>query len=95
MNGRRPNLSTIRPCTQVYLLMCGLTLLTWALGTAGAQGLWLALLVLGFALLKGQLVGDWFMGLRGVRGIWRWAVSVWLLAIGILISIAFVLAQGD
>jgi len=95
MNRDRRNRSAIRPCTWVYLLMCGLTLVTWAVGATGVQGLWVALLVLGFALLKGQLVGDWFMGLHGVRGVWRWAVSVWLLAIGILISIAFIIANGD
>ena len=84
----------IRPCTLVYAILIVLTVVTWAIGRSGLGGLWLSLLVLGFALLKGQLVGDWFMGLRGVRGIWRWVVLVWLAIPGGLISTAFVLGNG-
>ena len=68
MTPEQPTRQLIRPCTLVYLLLVGLTVVTWAIGRAGLSGLWVALLVLGFALLKGQLVGDWFMGLRGLRG---------------------------
>ncbi len=84
----------LRPCTWTWLVMVCLTLVTWLLGVSGAQGLWVALLVLGFALLKGQLVGDWFMGLHGVSGFWRWVVSLWLLLVGSLVSIAFVISSG-
>jgi hypothetical protein len=76
----------------VWLLMLGLTLLTWLIGRAGWGGIEVSLTVLGFALIKGQLVGDWFMGLRQVRGGWRWPVSLWLLVPGSLITVAFVLA---
>ena len=86
--------SRLRPCTRVYLLLVGLTLFTWLVGATGARGLAVSLLVLGVALLKGQLVGDWFMGLRRVRGPWRWAVSVWLLVPGVLVGTAFTLAAG-
>ena len=82
----------IRPCTFVYLLLVILTVATWAIGRSGLSGLGLAMLVLGLALLKGQLVGDWFMGLRGLRGIWRWVVVIWLLIPGGLISLAFFLS---
>ena len=84
----------IRPCTLVYATLVLLTVVTWAIGRSGLGGLWVSLLVLGFALLKGQLVGDWFMGLRGLRGIWRWVVLVWLAIPGGLISTAFVLGNG-
>jgi len=82
----------IRPCTFVYLLLVILTVATWAIGRSGLSGLGLAMLVLALALLKGQLVGDWFMGLRGLRGIWRWVVVIWLLIPGGLISLAFFLS---
>ena len=82
----------LRACTWVWLLMLGLTLLTWLIGRAGWSGIEVSLAVLGFALIKGQLVGDWFMGLRQVRGGWRWPVSLWLLVPGGLITVAFVLA---
>jgi len=83
----------IRPCTLVYLVLVLLTVATWAVGTAGLGGLPVSLLVLAVALLKGHLIGDWFMGLRSVRGIWRWVVAIWLLIPGGLISIAFVLSD--
>ena len=54
----------LRACTWVWLLMLGLTLLTWLIGRAGWEGIGVSLTVLGFAVIKGQLVGDWFMGLR-------------------------------
>jgi hypothetical protein len=48
--------------------------------------------VLGFGLVKGQLIGDFFMGLKDLRGLWRWVISLWLLIPGVLIATAFRLA---
>ena len=79
----------LRPCTAVYLLLMALTLATWAIGKAGLSGSNITLLVLAFALIKGWLVGDFFMGLRGVRGFWRWPVILWLAIPGGLIAYAF------
>ena len=93
MNTPSAKQPTVRATTAIYLLLCVLTLVTWALGSAGVGGLWVALLVLALALIKGQLVGDWFMGLRRVRGFWRWVVSAWLLLIGLTVPIAFILAN--
>jgi cytochrome c oxidase subunit IV len=83
----------LHPCTRVYLALLGLTLVTFAIGAAGLGGLTMSLSVLGLALIKGQLVGDWFMGLRGVRGPWRWVIALWLLLPGALIGVAFTLAS--
>ena len=94
MTTREGDNRLIRPCTLVYGVLMLLTLVTWAIGRTGMSGLGLSLLVLGFALLKGQLIGDWFMGLRGVRGIWRWVVVIWLVIPGALISVAFALSYG-
>jgi hypothetical protein len=48
--------------------------------------------VLGFALIKGQMVGDYFMGLKGIKGPWRWVIALWLVLPGALITTAFILA---
>ena len=82
----------IRPCTRVYLVLIALTFVTFAVGQLGLEGLSVSLLVLGFALVKGQLVGDFFMGLRGIRGPWRWVIIIWLILPGGLITLAFSLA---
>ena len=61
------------------------------IGKAGLSGFHVAFLVLLFALLKGLLIGDYFMGLRSVRGPWRWPIIIWLLVPGSLITWAFLL----
>lgn len=82
---------SLRPCTRVYLLMVGLTLATFAIGVTGTSGLGASLFVLAFALLKGQMLGDYFMGLKGIRGLWRWVIFLWLFIPGALIAVAFIL----
>ncbi len=84
----------VRPCTVVYIVLIALTLVTWRVGTAEMSGSKVSLLVLGIALFKGHLIGDWFMGLRGLRSAWRWVVPVWLLVPGGLITWAFIRANG-
>jgi len=88
-----PDLSSrIRPCTVVYLVLMALTLTTFLIGQYRIGGLAASLLVLGFALIKGQLIGDYFMGLKGIRGMWRWVVLIWLFLPGGLIATAFYLS---
>jgi cytochrome c oxidase subunit IV len=82
----------IRPCTRIWLLLMGLSIVTFLIGQTGLDGLWVALPVLGFAMLKGQLIGDYYMGLRWTTGLWRWAIVLWLVIPGALITTAFVLA---
>ena len=79
----------LRPCTWVYVILLTLTFITWYIGVHNLSGRAFAFLVLGFALLKGQLIGDFFMGLRQVSGFWRWAIFLWLLIVGTLITTAF------
>jgi cytochrome c oxidase subunit IV len=92
MNGTFSSRGWIRPCTRIWLLLMLLSFITYVMGEMGASGLVPALLVLGFAMLKGQLIGDYYMGLRWVSGPWRWAVVLWLLVPGGLISAAFLAA---
>jgi len=82
----------LRPCTIVYILLVALTLVSWQISRSGMSGLDIALLVLGFALIKGALIGDYYMALRGISTLWRWAILAWLLITGLLITTAFVSA---
>jgi cytochrome c oxidase subunit IV len=82
----------LRPCTRVYLLLLALTTVTLAVGHLGAGGPLASSTVLGIALLKGHLIGDDFMALKGVRGPWRWVILVWLTLVGGLVATAFLLA---
>ena len=83
----------IRPCSYTYIWLIVLTLITWFVGINKLSGLHISLLVLGIALLKVQLIGDYFMGLKRVSSFWRWVISIWLLLVGTLISIAFNMAS--
>jgi hypothetical protein len=82
----------LHPCTWVYLLLMTLSCVTYLIGQWGLGGLGISLLVLSIALLKGQLVGSYFMGLGAVRGWWHWPVIVWLCIPGLLIGTAFFLS---
>ena len=93
MTESRQTRGWLRPCTRVYVVMVALTLVTFAIGQSAAEGTGLSLMVLAFALVKGQMVGDFFMGLKGLRGLWRWVVFLWLFIPGALITTAFVLAD--
>lgn len=81
----------LRACTWVWLVMMSLTLITYLIGRMGLSGLSASLTVLGFALLKGQMLGDYFMGLKRLKGFWRWPVSIWLFLPGGLITVAYTL----
>ena len=83
----------LRPCTWVYLFLMGFTFVTFLVGQMGLSGLAVSLLILLLALVKGQLVGYYFMGLGRVKGLWHWPVFIWLFIPGILISTAFYLAS--
>lgn len=88
----RDSTGLIRNGTRIWLILLALTLITYTIGETGLSGPGLSLLVLGFALLKGQLLGDYFMGLGPLRGPWRWVILIWLLIPGGLIATAFWLA---
>lgn len=89
MNAHRPGSET---ATRVWLLLIGLTLLTFLFGIHGRGGPVIACVVLVIALFKAQMVVDHFMGLRDEAPLWRMLLSAYLLTIGLLIALAFVIA---
>jgi len=48
--------------------------------------------VLALTLIKGQLIADYFMGLRRVRSLWRTAMFAYLVVVGGLIATAYLIA---
>ena len=75
----------------VWLALVVLTLLTYAVGRAGLGGMLVIGGVLFSVAIKGQMVADVFMGLKGVRSPWRWIVIGWLLFVLLLVGVAFTL----
>ncbi|MEZ5540844.1 MAG: cytochrome C oxidase subunit IV family protein [Pseudomonadota bacterium] len=73
----------------VWLVLILLTAATYLLGRFGLVGPAVVPVLLGTVIVKGQLLASHFMGLKHVRSPWRWVVTVWLLAIVGLISVAY------
>ncbi len=82
----------IRACTWVYTFLLIFSFTTYLIGRFGLGSLGTSIAVLLLALIKGHLVGLYFMGLVRVKGFWHWPVTIWLIVPGSLISIAFYLS---
>ena len=77
-----------KPCTVAWAALIGLTIFTYRLGADGSGQLLMGA-ALCLTLLKGQLVVDYFMGLRGVHPFWRIAMAAYLIILGGVIAIAY------
>lgn len=84
----------MRVATFQWLMLLTLTALSFGLAEAGMSGSAVLIPVLLATLVKGNIVIDRFMALRGVKGPWRWIVLGWLLLVLGLIAYAFQLAQS-
>lgn len=79
----------IRPCTYIWIALMLLTGSTYVIGELGLGGLAIMVAVLGTAVVKVQMVANYFMGLRRTRWLWRGIVLGWLLLVTGLITIAY------
>lgn len=79
----------IRPCTRIWLVLMGLTFVTYAAGQMGLSGKAMIITLLLIALVKAQMVASFFMGLRWVRGFWQPVITGYLVLLGVLIGTAF------
>ncbi|MDR2875581.1 MAG: cytochrome C oxidase subunit IV family protein [Methylobacillus sp.] len=75
--------------TLIWLALVALTLTTYAIGASDMTGSGAMLTVLFIALVKGQMVANYFMGLRHVAPGWRLLILGWFLIVGGLIALAY------
>lgn len=73
----------------IFGLLLVLTIFTWAMGELTISSNLVFYILLITAIIKVQLIGDFFMKLLLVSGFWRWIISLWVLLTGTLITIAF------
>ena len=78
--------------TTIWLLLIALTLVTFTIGQSGQAGSGAMLAVLLIALVKGQKVANYFMGLRHVHIGWRALILADFVIVGGLIALAYQLA---
>lgn len=79
----------MHPATIVWLILLGLTGLTFLIGRGGISGMTIVGFVLLTTLFKSQLVVDHFMGLRHVRPHWRVLLFGYLLVVCGMIGLAY------
>jgi hypothetical protein len=89
--GRKHSAGVIRRATLTWLILLGLTTLSFRLSTT-VSGNVLMFTVLGLTLIKGHLVTNEFMGLRHTRWAWRLVMAIYLLSVGSIIAFAYLSA---
>lgn len=78
--------------TVIWLLLVALTLATFSIGEAGMTGKYVMLTLLAICMIKGQMVANYFMGLRQIRLLWRGIMLGYFVIVGGLIAWAYLLA---
>lgn len=82
----------VRPCTWVWLALLALTFLAWGVAQMKLGGLAVVTTILLSTLVKGQMVADFFMGLKRVRPLWRSILFLYLFTIITLVWLAYFIA---
>ena len=77
--------------TYIYILLFLLTSITLFLGSKTFTTSIVIVIIMLITFVKGQLIIDYFMGLKYVKLKYRLFVSIWLLLIIILITISFII----
>lgn len=75
----------------IWIFLIFLTTLTFILGKVELSPYFFIALILLTTFIKGQLVIDFFMGLKDVKLKYRLIVSLWLSIVIILIGMAFLI----
>jgi len=83
------NTSLNRFATLIWLALVALTVLTFFIGEEVTAGETVMLSVLAISLIKGQLIANYFMGLRHVSWLWRGIILGYFVIVGGMIVIAY------
>lgn len=75
--------------TGIWLTLCALTLVTYVIGEIGLAGKSAIMALMLISLVKGQMVANWFMGLRDAGWLWRGIILGYFIVVGGLILIAY------
>ncbi len=77
--------------TLIWAVLSLLTLATFTIGEAGLAGRGVMLTLLAIAFVKGQMVANYFMGLRHAGWLWRGIILAYFLVVGGMIAIAYLM----
>ena len=80
--------------TVIWLLLVALTVATFSIGEAGMAGKNIMLILLSIAMIKSQIVANYFMALRQTKLIWRLVMLLYFVIVGSLIALAYLIGMA-
>jgi cytochrome c oxidase subunit IV len=80
--------------TVIWLLLVALTVATFSIGEAGMAGRNIMLILLSIAMIKSQMVANYFMALRQTKLIWRLVMLLYFVIVGGLIALAYLIGMA-
>jgi cytochrome c oxidase subunit 4 len=80
-----------RLLTIVWLMLVVLTIATFCIGEEGLSGKHVMITLLVIALIKSQIVANYFMDLRNSKLIWRGIMLGYFVIVGGLIGLAYLI----
>ncbi len=89
----QPSQSTLFS-TVIWLLLVALTVATFSIGEAGMAGKNIMLILLSIAMIKSQMVANYFMALRQTKLIWRLVMLLYFVIVGGLIALAYLIGMA-
>ena len=89
----QPSQSTLFS-TVIWLLLVALTIATFSIGEAGMAGKNIMLILLSIAMIKSQIVANYFMALRQTKLIWRLVMLLYFVIVGSLIALAYLIGMA-
>ncbi len=75
----------------IWLVLVVLTIITFSIGDAGLAGRGAMLTLIAIAFVKGQMVANYFMGLRHAGWLWRGIILGYFLIVGGMIAVAYLI----
>lgn len=85
------NTSLNRFATLIWLVLVILTIVTFCIGERIAAGSMVMMSVLVISLIKGQLIANYFMGLRHVSWVWRGIILGYFVIVGGMVAVAYLI----
>lgn len=84
-------LQSTRFSTLIWLILVALTIATFYIGEANLAGKSTMLTLLAIAMIKSQIVANYFMALRQTKVIWRIIMLAYFVIVGGLIALAYLM----
>ena len=77
--------TSVQYATRVWLLLMLATALAAGLSFLPVNGLLMTVITIGILILKGQMIVDYFMGLKTASVFWRVVMSAYCVVIGVVV----------